>query len=259
MCLILFAWRAHPHFPLVVAANRDEYHGRATAPAQFWPDAPALLAGRDLAAGGTWIGVSRSGRFAAVTNYRRAGRQRRDADSRGALVADFLRGEASPSDYLRDVHRCAQRYNGFSLVVADRDTLCYCSNCDDDGPRELVPGIYGLSNSLLDVDWPKVRRGRAALGAVLGRAPPLEADALIALLGDERGAGDAELPDTGVGIDLERRLAPIFIRGTEYGTRCSTAIVIAGTRAIFRERSFAAGGEPGDTVRVEFELGGASR
>jgi uncharacterized protein with NRDE domain len=171
MCLILIAWQAHPDYPLVVAANRDEFFARPTAAAAFWPDAPQVLAGRDLEAGGTWLGVSRQRRFAALTNYREGGRQRVDARSRGALVADFLTSRASPVAYLTQLETAAAEYNGFNLVVGDGESLAYYSNRGDGQPRWLKPGIYGLSNHLLDTPWPKLASAKAAFAAALLALP----------------------------------------------------------------------------------------
>ena len=170
MCLILFAHRVHPAYPLVVAANRDEWFRRPTAPAAFWPDAPEVFAGRDLEQRGTWLGVTRRGRFAALTNYRDPGSNRPDAPSRGALVSAFLRSQAPPMAYLERLRDESARYNGFSLLAGDRDTLGYFSNREGE-IRELAPGLYGLSNSLLDVAWPKVESGKSRLAAASTRGP----------------------------------------------------------------------------------------
>ena len=170
MCLILFAWQAHPDYPLVVAANRDEWRERPAAPAVWWDDAPDILAGRDLEAGGTWLGVLRSGRFAAITNFRDPSDRKSTAPSRGQLVANYLRGRATPRDYLAALGENAARYNGFNLLLADDNTMCYF------GSREgtvidVAPGIHGLSNHLLDEPWPKVEKGKSALGAAFAALP----------------------------------------------------------------------------------------
>jgi uncharacterized protein with NRDE domain len=253
MCLILFAHRAHPAYRLVVAANRDEWFRRPTAPAAFWPDAPGLLAGRDLEQQGTWLGVTTAGRFAAITNFRDPGSQRDEAPSRGRLVSDFLRATASALAYLERLRPEAAAYNGFSLLVGDGASLCYFSNREGE-IRELGPGIYGLSNSLLDVPWPKVRDGKARLARRLDDG--LEADALLALLDDDGVAPDQELPQTGVGIEWERQLSPLRVRADGYGTRSSTALLIGADGAVaFAERSFDAAGREQSRVRERFAIG----
>lgn len=222
MCTLLLAWRVDPSRPLLVAANRDELYARPTAPATWWSDAPKLLAGRDLEAGGTWLGVTRDGRFAALTNVREPGvSPPPGAPSRGRLVADFLRGADGPAAYLAGVE--AGAYAGFNLVVGDADALHYLSNrSGESGP--LAPGVHGLANAGLDTPWPKVRRGRASLGA-LAAAGAATTGALLGLLMDRSAPADDELPDTGVGLAVERMLAPLFVVGPVYGTCSATAVV----------------------------------
>jgi len=252
MCLILLAHHVHPAFPFVVAANRDEWFGRPTAPAGFWADAPEILAGRDLEQGGTWFGVTRRGRFAALTNYRDPAGQRPDAPSRGALVSAFLRSQEAPLDYLQRLRGEAARYNGFSLLVGENEVLCYFSNRED-GARSLAPGIYGLSNSLLDVSWPKVETGKARLARALDDGP--EVTALLALLDDTGVAPQAALPSTGVSDEWERRLSALRIVADGYGTRSSTALVVGADGVVtFVERSFAADGAETGIVRERFSL-----
>jgi uncharacterized protein with NRDE domain len=252
MCLILFAHRAHADYRLVVAANRDEWFGRATASAGFWPDAPDVFAGRDLAANGTWLGVTRTGRFAALTNFRDPAGQRSDAPSRGALVSGFLTSGAAPAEYLEALRPDAARYNGFSLLVGDADALFYFSNREG-AARELPPGVYGLSNSLLDVPWPKVRRGKARLGERLnGR---VSAESLLEFLDDTGEAPEEELPRTGVGAERERQLSPLRIRAGGYGTRSSTALLVSSDGAVsFVERSFDSSGAEAGIVRERFRI-----
>jgi uncharacterized protein with NRDE domain len=221
MCLILLAWKAHPEFPLVVAANRDEFFARPTAPADFWPDVPNILAGRDLQGGGTWLGVTRDGRFAALTNFRDPGQVRAAAPSRGELVARFLRGEDSSTQYTAWLSAVAGGYNGFNLVYGDLAELHYFSNCGD-RPHRLAPGIYGLSNHLLDTPWPKVERGKSALSAALHALP--DEGPLLALLRDDAVARDEDLPRTGVSLAWERLLSAAFVRSADYGTRSSTLL-----------------------------------
>ncbi len=235
MCTLLFAWQVDPARPLVVAANRDEFYARPAAPAQLWDDAPQLLAGRDLQAGGTWLGVTRSGRFAALTNVREPGLATpADAPSRGRLVAEYLRGSGAPGDYVRGLEPAA--YAGFNLVVGDRGSLWYLSNRA--GPaRRLGPGVYGVANAALDDPWPKVVRGRERLAGLLASGR-VEASELLDLLADRSPVADEALPDTGVGLALERMLSPLFITSPNYGTCCSTALIILRDATVeFRERT----------------------
>lgn len=235
MCLIVIAWKARDDLPLIVAANRDEWRERPAQPAHWWNDAPAILAGRDLRAGGTWMGVTRSGRFAAITNFRDPAERRSTAPSRGALVTEFLQSGEPPERFLATVAARAGAYNGFNLIVGDRASLWYFGSREG-AMRPIEPGVHGLSNHLLDEPWPKVRRGRAVMAAALGDADP--APRLFEMLSDANPAPDAELPDTGVGITWERRLATALITGEEYGTRCSTVVAFAASGAIrFEERT----------------------
>jgi uncharacterized protein with NRDE domain len=234
VCTLLFAWQVDPARPLVVAANRDEFYARPTAAAGFWADAPQLLAGRDLQAGGTWLGVTRDGRFAALTNVREPGVPTPPhAPSRGRLVADFLLARGAPEDYLAGLRPAD--HAGFNLVVGDGRSLWYLSNRA--GPaRALGPGVYGVSNAALDTPWPKVVRGRERLAALV--AGGADTRALLDLLEDRAPAADAELPDTGVGLAMERLLSSLFIASPAYGTSSSTALVIHRDGALeFRERT----------------------
>ncbi len=252
MCLILMAWQAHPEYPLVVAANRDEFFARPTAPAAFWPEAPQVLAGRDLEAGGTWLGVARNGRFAALTNYRDPAQTRQGAPSRGGLVSRFLTGAQSGEEYLAELETVADRYNGFNLIFGDqRDLWCF-SNCGE-GERRLSPGIYGLSNHLLDTPWPKVARGKSALSASL-QALPDEAP-LFSLLRDDSLAPDEVLPRTGVGLEWERLLSAAFVRSPGYGTRSATVLLrdkLGGVR--FTEQEYLPDASPGERRQFAFAV-----
>lgn len=246
MCLIVLAYGSHPDYRLVLAANRDEFHRRPTAPAGVWAEEPDLLAGRDLEAGGTWLGVTKGGRFAAVTNYRDPRSTRARALSRGCLPLRFLRSELSPVAFSETLRPTGDRYNGFSLLAGNARELAYFSNVER-RPRALPPGIYGLSNRLLDTAWPKVDKAKSRLRALL--ADNVEPEALLALLGDRSVAPDDALPDTGVGLERERQLSPIFIRTPDYGTRSSTVLLIRRDGHVrFVERSFDSRGEPLTTV-----------
>jgi uncharacterized protein with NRDE domain len=240
MCLILIAWQAHADYPLVVAANRDEFFARPSAAAAFWPEAPQVLAGRDLEAGGTWLGISREQRFAALTNYREGGQAATKARSRGALVADFLTGAASPSAYQKQVAARGADYNGFNLFVADGQHLAYYANRGDSPPRVLSPGIYGLSNHLLDTPWPKLATAKASFAKALAELPSQAA--FFDLLADQEIVADSHLPETGVPLAWERILSAVFVRSEDYGTRASTLLVRhRGGLTTLIERSFGAG------------------
>ncbi len=249
MCLLVFAYRQHPRYPLILAANRDEFHRRPTGAARFWEDLPGVLAGRDLRGGGTWLGVDRNGRIAALTNYRDPGSNKALAISRGGVVKDFLQGSGPPVDYLRDLSARRAQYNGFCTVLGSIGDLYYYASKTDD-LRSLVPGIYGLSNRLLDTPWPKLVRAKRAFVACLSGTGP-DVDGIFRLLADTTEPPDADLPDTGVGLLWERRLAPVFIAGEEYGTRSSTVVLADDRRILFEERTFAPNGVPGSGVKYE--------
>lgn len=252
MCLILLAWKAHPDYPLIVAANRDEFFTRPSAAAAFWPDAPQVLAGRDLEAGGTWLGVSREQRFAALTNYRDGSGQCPGTRSRGALVADFVAGRKTPKAYLEEVAALASQYSGFNLFVGDADHLGYCSNRDAGRVRWLVPGIYGLSNHLLDTPWPKLASARAAFAVALQTLP--QAAPFFALLADREVVPDSHLPETGVSLAWERILSAVFVSSEQYGTRASTLLTRRRDGLItLEEHSYGAGATPIGEVCASFQ------
>lgn len=254
MCLLLLAHDSHPDYSLIVAANRDEFYDRPSAPLSFWADAPVVLAGRDLRAGGTWLGVDRRGRFAAVTNYRQGQREPAAPRSRGRLVSDFLMMKTEPRGYLEQVERDADLYNGFNLLAGDTHELLYFSNREG-VRRTLAPGVYGLSNHLLDTAWPKVTSGKNALNALVQRGAPELITDLFHLLSDRERPSDDLLPATGVGREWERLLSAAFISGDEYGSRSSSVILIGrDDYVVFVERSFGPRGEPAGEVRCEFAL-----
>lgn len=254
MCLILLAWRAHPDYPLVVAANRDEFFSRRTAAADFWEDAPDILAGRDLEAGGTWLGVTRQGRFAALTNFRDPQRILQGAPSRGDLVSRYLRGSELPQEFLQWLAPVAANYSGFNLVIGDRESLWYFSNCGE-GAGQLTPGIYGLSNHLLDTPWPKVARGKSALGSALRALP--DDRPFFALLRDDSIAPDEALPRTGISLEWERLLSAAFISTEGYGTRSATVLLMnASGNVRFVEQVFLPQAQPGERREFSFDLNG---
>ena len=252
MCLILLAWQAHPDYPLGVAANRDEFFSRRTAAADFWADAPDVLAGRDLEAGGTWLGVTRGGRFAALTNFRDPARNKTGAPSRGELVYRFLSGTQSPREYLAELEAVASAHNGFNLLFGDMESLWCFSNCGE-GEQALAPGVYGLSNHLLDTPWPKVARGKSALNAAL-HALPDEAP-LFALLRDDSIAPDEALPRTGVSLEWERLLSAAFVSFPGYGTRSASILLRdAAGNVRFIEQGFLPDSQPGERRAFVFPV-----
>ena len=256
MCLILLALDSHADHPLVVAANRDEFYDRPTAEAAFWADRPWILGGRDLEAGGTWLGIDRRGRFAAVTNYRQGEREPPAPRSRGLLVSDYLAGDADARTHIDRVERDAELYNGFNLVAGDARELCYFSNREGRA-RALGHGVYGLSNHLLDTPWPKVASGKSGLSDLLRGDEASLVDGLFALLSDRRQADDESLPSTGIGLDWERLLSSAFIVSAAYGTRSSTVVFVGREgRVVFVERSFGPHGAPGVETRDEFPIEG---
>ena len=235
MCTLLLAYEVHPRYHLVLAANRDEDYHRPTAVADFWEDAPRLFAGRDLVHGGTWLGITKTGRIAALTNYREP-QPSTHGPSRGNLVSRFLNEETGAEDYVERLRREGP-YRGYNLVMGDRDGLYHYSNKSDLLVR-LAPGIHGLSNNLLNTPWPKVVQGKASLARVLA-AENFSTEDLFVILADSKQAPDEQLPDTGVGLDLERLLSPIFIKSERYGTRSSTVLLVnTDGKATFVERSF---------------------
>lgn len=234
MCLILFAYQQHAQHDLIVAANRDEFYPRPALPAHHWPDSPGLVGGRDSTAGGTWLAINAAGRFAAVTNFSGPLEQPAPPLSRGELAVKFLAGVESSLDYSDNVDGAS--YAGFSLLTYDGDTLAYSSNRGD-APRALAPGYYALANAELDSAWPKVTRGKNMLRALIETDSATPGN-LLNILSDDYVPADEELPARGNDIALERRVSPCFIRGDEYGTRASTAVLIGGSRPLLAERSF---------------------
>lgn len=226
MCLIVFAWHVMPDIPLIAAANRDEFLDRPTVAAMAWDDQPQIYAGRDLQAGGTWMGITQPGRFAAITNIRAPSEKRSDAPSRGKLVSDFLGSDLSPRSYIDSIGEAAGQYNGFNLLVGDREELIWFSNRGSDDARNgqaLAPGIYGISNALLDTPWPKVVRTKAQFASLLCQRAP--EDAYFDMLFDTtRAASDCRLPKTGIDIEMERLLSAPYIEAPNYGTRASTLV-----------------------------------
>lgn len=250
MCLIVLAHRVHPDYPVVMAANRDEFYARPTQPLGVWADDPSIVAGRDLEGGGTWMGISRRGRLAALTNYREPGLRKTAAPSRGRLVSDYLAGIKNLNDYIKDIHPSFFEYNGFNLLAWEKGLWTYTSNRAS-SVRCLPPGIHGLSNHRLNTPWPKVTRSCRAVETLLASTRPPAMEALLALLEDRTIPDDADLPDTGVGIEWERRLGAVFIHSPIYGTRSST-VLMAGRDGMLhvRERTYDVNGFAGERAQA---------
>lgn len=252
MCIVLFAWQVHDKHPLLVAANRDEFHHRPAEAARWRGD---LLCGLDLVAGGTWLGVSRGGRFAAVTNYREPIADRMPGNrSRGMLPMGFLESELAPLEYLQRLQGEQQEYGGFNLLVSDGRELVWMSNRGAE-PQQVAPGIHALSNGNLDTDWPKARRGQSLLQQVVadGMTQGVAPERLLQILEDDSLPDDDALPDTGVGLEMERLVAPIFIQSAAYGTRASTAVIqhADGRFDFLEQRWQPGGGRAGDPGRFD--------
>ena len=224
MCLIVFANNVHPKYKLIFAANRDEFYNRPSEQAEFWNDYPNLLAGKDLQAGGTWLGITKQGRFAAITNFRDLKNHRNDAPSRGKLTLDFLSSSVSPEDYYNNLKLTLNNFNGFNLLLGTVNELYYFSN-KTIGLRKLEPGIHGISNAILDTPWPKVEKSKRQLKSIIAKEG-LHPWEVLNILDDSAIAKDNELPETGVGLELERVLSPIFIKSEKYGTRSSTVVMV---------------------------------
>lgn len=223
MCLIFLSIKSHPSYKLIVAANRDEFYNRKTAAAGYWEDYPQILGGRDLEAGGTWLGISKTGKISMVTNFRDFKNIKSHAPSRGHLVSDYLINNDSPERFLRKLEPQADAYNGFNLLTGTPETIWYFSNYGD-GIERLNPGVYGLSNHLLETPWPKVKKLKQRMnGIIQARFTPAD---LFEGLYNEETAADELLPDTGIGLEKERALSSMFIKSPGYGTRSSTVILV---------------------------------
>jgi len=249
MCLIAFAWNAHPRWRLLLAGNRDEYHARPSAPLARWDDAP-VIAGRDLEAGGTWLGVSPGGRCATVTNVRDP-RDPQAGLSRGWLVTDFLRGEADATAHAQALREVAAQYRPFNLLTFDAHDAFYLGNRPEPRAQAVTPGLHGLSNADFNTPWPKTRLLMARLQGWLEQGDVEDFAPLFAALADERPALDGELPDTGIGLERERWLSSAFIRGADYGTRAGTVVAIEHTgHGRIVERRFGPNGRPDGQVEM---------
>jgi uncharacterized protein with NRDE domain len=252
MCLILFSYLDHPRYRLILAANRDEFYERPARPLSFWPENPDIIAGRDEKGHGTWLGMNRNGKIAAVTNFRDLNALKKDGPSRGLLVLDYLENDDTPMGYLEKIREKAQAYSGFNLLMGDRDGLCYYSNLGG-AAMEVLPGVHGLSNAFLDSPWPKVVRGKSALGKCISTPDQFSGEVFFDILKDVNRPADNDLPDTGIGLEWERILSPLFIESPTYGTRSSAVIVIdhAGN-VTFAEKSW--GPVNRGAVRFDFTI-----
>lgn len=238
MCLIILAYQVHPVYKLIVAANRDEFLQRPTASAHYWEDNPNILAGRDLEKMGTWMGVTIGGRFAALTNYRDPKEVTQGMQSRGELVADALNFKGNLKDYMQDLAGKKDLYPGYNIVAGDRTDLYYYSNRGQK-LQKLEPGIYGVSNHLLNTEWPKVQKGKEGMSKIIQGNPEDMAEKLLKLLQNADQAPDELLPNTGVSLEWERRLSPLFIKSVNYGTRSSTVLLMSEKEIRYVERVYA--------------------
>ncbi len=224
MCLLLISYKTNPKYKFIVAANRDEFYNRPTTHADYWDEKPEILAGRDLQAGGTWMGITKSGRFAAITNYRDPNHMRKNAPTRGRIVSDFLTDETAPGQYGEILLKDSDLYNGYNLIFGEIDSLYYFSN-QTKKLLKLEPGVYGLSNHLLDTPWPKVEKSKRSFKSIVVNREIKEND-LFSILSDNSKPPDELLPDTGMGLEIERAVSPVFVSTPFYGTRSSTVIFI---------------------------------
>lgn len=254
MCLIVFAFKNHPEYDLIFAANRDEFYERPTREAQFWDDYPQLLAGKDLKSGGTWLGINRRGEFSALTNYRDPSIQREDPPSRGQIVLDFLTQKTNSKSFLKKLHQQSQAFMGFNVLAGSPDQLYHYSNQEKKVNR-VEPGLHGLSNHLLNTPWPKVERAKSRLKQILS-ADEVNEEALFDLLQDDTEASADALPETGIPDELEKKVSPIFIKTDTYGTRSSTLLLIDKDGTVtFEERRYVPGTASVDQAkRYEFEI-----
>lgn len=253
MCLITFAWNHHPHYKLILVANRDEFFDRPTAPLGYWHDQPEVLGGRDLKEGGTWMGMHRAGRLTAITNYRDIANIKPQAPSRGYLTKDFLTGNQSSADFFRSVEGRLDQFNGFNLLTLEGDNLHYFNNVEKQ-LMNVEPGVYGLSNALLDTPWPKVEKAKRYFETSLRRDHP-RPEEMFEWMSDSEMAPDDALPSTGVSTDLERKLSAMCILTENYGTCCTTVITISRKNEVtYAEKTYARGNRKAGEVLVTFQL-----
>lgn len=254
MCLIALAYKQHPNYPFLLSANRDEFYRRPTSAANYWQEYPQLIAGRDLEAGGTWLGITRQGRFAAITNYREEGASEKTYPlSRGELTRDFLTGSEHASEFLQAIRPQDKSYAGFNLLLMD-DTGLYCYSNRDSEIQTLGPGVYGLSNLQIDTPWPKVKRAKTCFETIL-KQPVISHQELFSVISDSGPVAERELPEINFDIDIEwaKQVSAQFIKSEDYGTRASTTISIdRDGRTEFREQNFQPHGVEGERREFSF-------
>lgn len=252
MCLIIAAIDQHPDYKLIIAANRDEFYARPTEPAHFWKEHPDMLAGKDLKEGGTWMGITKQGKIAAVTNFRSGIGEAKNVFSRGLLVKNYLLNNYGAEEYLKEIRDNAGSYNGFNLLAGNQDEIFYYSN-KGEKIKKLEKGVHGLSNNFIDVPWPKVVRSKEKLSQLISENK-IGVDALFEIMNDRKTADKKDLPSTGIPKTLEEVLSPIFIKALAYGTRSSTLLLIDRNNNVrFIERNFN-NGEEGETKEYSFEI-----
>ena len=268
MCTLFIARQKHPRYPLIIAANRDEFYARPTAPAAFWDDAPSILAGRDLEANGTWMGVTRNGKIAAITNVRSPSEVRTDAISRGELVTNWLKEDKaqvtgqvagqsirlSKEQYLQTLKNTRHQYNGYNLVFGNASALHVYNNVNN-SVHPIKQGVFGLSNADIITPWPKVTQGVSSLNKYVSQHDTINTEDLFTLLRNEDKADDQHLPSTGIGYEWEKALSSIFINIPSYGTRTSTILLIDSSGELsFKERTFTEKGETTQTREFSFKI-----
>lgn len=230
MCLVLVAWKAHPKYSLIVASNRDEYHKRPSALAHQWPSNPDITAGQDLEALGTWMGVTRSGRWAVVTNFREQTEAKEPKKSRGHLTTEYLSAGMTPELYVSGLKNDLAAYSGFNLLVGDHSSINYITNRQTEKMKSEAsinkPGIYGLSNHLLDTHWPKVVSGKKHLRGLIKKNDVIQFEDVLQFMSEKTIPSDELLPDSGVPIERERTLSPMFIMTPDYGTRATSLLLV---------------------------------
>lgn len=259
MCILFIAVNCHSNYPLIIAANRDEFHARNTKPSHFWPSQPTLLAGQDLEGGGTWMGVTKTGRISALTNIRAPGKEHSNPITRGKLVTDFLTLDIQINEYLERLKKTRNHYNGYNLLFGTLNEL-YVYNSFENHAYKLKDGVYGLSNASLNSPWPKLDMGRNTLASYCQNAHTLKKEHLFELLSNKQLADDDSLPKTGVPLVWEKRLSSIFIQSPEYGTRSSTVLLVNREQTLdWEERSYSPDAQLTDTQQHEFIIDESSR
>lgn len=249
MCLIVFAYKTVPGIPLVLAGNRDEFYERPTEKAHIWESVPRIIAGKDKKAGGTWLGLSEEGRVAAITNYRDMSSVKPDAPSRGEIVRNALTSALPTESYLNSLKNKAEEYNGFNLITGNREKLFYFSN-KTMKIEELKPGIYGISNALLNTPWPKTEWAKKRFKMMINSELDDDICAYFSLLSNSDTYPSVKLPETGLGEKMEKAVSAVFIKTEEYGTRSSTVLQLFDDRFYFEERAYKAGSKNVDTQQI---------